>query len=149
MKNPFAAKHTVGVGIADVHFSYGDTAVLNGVTLNIQPGEKVALVGASGGGKSTLVQVILGLYPPDSGTVSFDTVPITEIGMEVVRSHVATVLQHPALFNDSVRVNLTLGRELSDSHLWRALEVAQLADTGPVALLGARQQGRHRQAPLT
>lgn len=128
LKNPFAGKHTVGVEVDDVHFSYGETPVLNGVSLKIRPGDKVALVGASGGGKSTLVQVILGLYPPASGMVSFDGVPMTEIGMEVVRSHVATVLQHPALFNDTVRMNLTLGRELTDAHLWQALEVAQLAD---------------------
>ena len=110
-------------------FSYGDTPVLNDVSLKIKPGEKVALVGASGGGKSTLVQVILGLYPPQSGAVRFDGVAMTEIGMEVVRSHVSTVLQHPALFNDTVRMNLTLGRELSDLQLWQALAVAQLADT--------------------
>jgi ATP-binding cassette subfamily C protein len=129
LKDPFAGKHTVGVEVENVCFSYGETPVLNGVSLKIRPGEKVALVGASGGGKSTLVQVILGLYPPNSGTVNFDGVPMTEIGMEVVRSHVATVLQHPALFNDTVRMNLTLGRELSDEQLWQALEVAQLADT--------------------
>ncbi|HWR87577.1 MAG TPA: ABC transporter ATP-binding protein [Acidiferrobacterales bacterium] len=128
-KDPFAGKHTVGVEVKDVYFSYADTAVLNGVSLRIRPGERVALVGASGGGKSTLVQVILGLYPPDSGTVNFDGVPMTEIGLEVVRSHVATVLQHPALFNDTVRINLTLGRELIDDQLWQALELAQLADT--------------------
>lgn len=129
LKDPFSGKNTVGVEVENVCFSYGETPVLNGVSLTIRPGEKVALVGASGGGKSTLVQVILGLYPPTSGTVSFDNVPMTEIGMEVVRSHVATVLQHPALFNDTVRMNLTLGRELSDEQLWQALEVAQLADT--------------------
>lgn len=128
-QDPFAGQHTVGVEVEDVHFSYGDAPVLNGVSLRIRPGEKVALVGASGGGKSTLVQVLLGLYPPDSGTVSFAGVPMTEIGMEVVRSHVATVLQHPALFNDTVRTNLTLGRELTDEQLWQALQVAQLADT--------------------
>jgi len=129
LKDPFVGKHTVGVEVENVFFSYGEAQVLNGVSLAIQPGEKVALVGASGGGKSTLVQVILGLYPPQSGTVRFDGVPMTEIGLEVVRSHVATVLQHPALFNDTVRMNLTLGRELSDERLWQALEVAQLADT--------------------
>jgi ATP-binding cassette subfamily C protein len=129
LKNPFAGKHTVGVEIDNVTFSYGDVPVLNGVSLNIAPGEKVALVGASGGGKSTLVQVILGLYPAQSGTIRFDGVPVSEIGLEVVRSHVTTVLQHPALFNDTVRMNLTLGRELTDDQLWRALEVAQLADT--------------------
>ena len=129
LKDPFAGKHTVGVEVENVFFSYGEAQVLNGVSLAIQPGEKVALVGASGGGKSTLVQVILGLYPPQSGTVRFDGVPMTEIGLEVVRGHVATVLQHPTLFNDSVRMNLTLGRELADERLWQALEVAQLADT--------------------
>jgi ATP-binding cassette subfamily C protein len=103
--------------------------VLNSVSLDIRPGEKVALVGASGGGKSTLVQVILGLYTPSSGEILFDDIPTTEIGLDIVRSHVATVLQHPALFNDNVRMNLTLGRDLEDDQLWKSLEVAQLADT--------------------
>lgn len=129
LKDPFSDKQTVGVEVENVCFSYGETPVLKGVSLTIEAGEKIALVGASGGGKSTLVQVILGLYPPSSGMVSFDHVPMTEIGMEVVRSHVATVLQHPALFNDTVRTNLTLGRELSNEQLWKALEVAQLAET--------------------
>ncbi|MEO1767265.1 ABC transporter ATP-binding protein [Thiobacter aerophilum] len=129
LKNPFLGKHTVGVEVEQVYFSYGDIPVLNGVSLRIAPGEKVALVGASGGGKSTLVQVILGLYTPQSGEVKFDGVPVTEIGLDVVRSHVGTVLQHPALFNETVRMNLALGRELPDAQLWRALEIAQLADT--------------------
>jgi ATP-binding cassette subfamily C protein len=126
-RNPFAHKTTVGVRLGEVVFAYGEgPSVLDGVSLSIAPGDKVALVGASGGGKSTLVQVILGLYPPRSGMVYFDDVPVTEIGLDVVREHVATVLQHPALFNDTVRMNLTLGREVADAALWRALEVAQL-----------------------
>ena len=129
LKDPFVGKRTVSVAVENVSFSYADVLVLNGVSLKIAAGEKVALVGASGGGKSTLVQVILGLYPPASGTMRFDGVPMTEIGMEVVRSHVATVLQHPALFNDSVRMNLAMGRVFSDAQLWQALEVAQLAAT--------------------
>jgi ATP-binding cassette subfamily C protein len=127
LANPFAERSTVSVQVEDISFGYGSGhEVLHGVSLTIAAGEKVALVGASGGGKSTLVQVILGLYPPDRGTVYFDDVPMTEIGMDVVREHVATVLQHPALFNDSVRMNLTLGREMADDALWQALEVAQL-----------------------
>ncbi len=128
-EDPFAGKHTVGVSVQDVHFSYGDHQVLNGVSLEIKPGEKVALVGASGGGKSTLVQVILGLYTPNSGHVLFDTIPTEKIGLDVVRTHIATVLQHPALFNDTVRMNLTLGRDLPDKTLWDALNIAQLEDT--------------------
>jgi len=95
---------------------------------DIKPGEKIALVGASGGGKSTLVQVILGMYPPQSGMLYFDDVPVSEIGLDVVRENVATVLQHPALFNDTVRMNLSLGQEFSEENLWQALEVAQLKD---------------------
>jgi ATP-binding cassette subfamily C protein len=128
--NPFAGKTTVGLSLEEIHFAYGDgPPVLNGVNLKIKAGEKVAFVGASGGGKTTLVQIILGLYPVKSGRVLFDGVAVEEIGMDVVRDHVATVLQHPALLNDSVRINLTLGREIADKDLWRALEIAQLKET--------------------
>ena len=127
LKNPFAGKETVGLRVEDVSFAYGDKEpVLKHVSLALQPGEKIALVGASGGGKSTLVQVIIGLYPPTSGQLYFDDVPVTEIGLDVVREHVATVLQHPALLNDTVRANLTLGREFTDAELWRVLRTAQI-----------------------
>ncbi len=128
-RDPFAGRRTVGLEVAGLGFSYGDgVPVLNGLDLAIAPGEKVALVGASGGGKSTLVQVLLGLYPAHSGRVLYGGVPVQDIGLDVVREHVAVVLQHPALFNDSVRSNLSLGRPLADAELWRALEVAQLRD---------------------
>ena len=128
LKNPFRNKTTVAVRLENVSFAYGSHQVLHGVSLNIAPGEKVALVGASGGGKSTLVQVILGLYTPSAGQIYFDRIPVTEIGLDIVREHVATVLQHPALFNESVRMNLTLGRDLPETALWRALNVAQLRE---------------------
>ncbi len=128
-RDPFAGKRTVGVAFEQVSFAYGDgPPVLDQVSFSVAPGEKVAVVGASGGGKTTLVQVLLGLYPPRSGRILFDGEPVNEIGMEVVRDNVATVLQSPALFNDTVRMNLTLGRDLPDTALWSALRVAQLAD---------------------
>ncbi len=129
LHDPFAGKRTVGLELRDVHFAYRDDApVLNGVSLRVAAGEKVALVGASGGGKSTLVQVLLGLYPAQRGEILFDGVPVSEIGLQRVREHVATVLQQPALFNDSVRNNLGLGRDIDDAELWRALRIAQLDD---------------------
>ena len=128
--NPFENKNTVAINISDLRFAYGDNPdVLNGIKLEIKKGEKVALVGASGGGKSTLVQVLIGLYPAKSGNIFYDDVPVTRIGLDVVREHVATVLQNPALFNDSIKINLTLGRDLKDQELWQALEIAQLKET--------------------
>jgi len=128
-QNPFVDQRGISIDIEDIKFAYGDGPyVLNGVNLSISAGEKVALVGASGGGKSTLVQILLGLYPPLFGDIKFNQVSVDKIGMDVVREHVACVLQHPALFNDSLRMNLTLGREVSDEQLWEVLEVAQIRD---------------------
>ncbi len=128
--NPFKGKRTNAIRLDKISFSYGDgPRVLDQVSLNIREGEKVALVGASGGGKTTLVQVLLGLYTPKSGKIYFDDIPVTKIGMDIVRDNVATVLQHPALLNDTVRMNLTLGKDISDEAIWLALEIAQLDKT--------------------
>ena len=129
LENPFLNKKTVAIRVENLNFGYSDEKVLNNIKLSIKAGEKVALVGASGGGKSTLVQTLIGLYAPDSGTIYYDDIPIERIGLEIIREHVVTVLQHPVLFNDSIRANLTLGKQVSDEQLWRALEIAQLKDT--------------------
>jgi len=129
LHDPFAGKSTVGIRLEHIDFAYGDKEpVLKDVNLEIRPGEKVALVGASGGGKSTLVNVLLGLYTPTRGQLYFDGIPVNEIGLDVVRENVATVLQQPAMFNATVRANLTLGSEYEDEQLWQALEVAQLRE---------------------
>ncbi|MFT6625286.1 MAG: ATP-binding cassette subfamily C protein [Cycloclasticus sp.] len=130
LTNPFENKQTVSIRMENIHFSYDNQLdVLNGVTLNIKAGEQIALVGASGGGKSTLVQALLGLYPISQGMIYFDDVPYNQIGFDTVRDNVSTVLQHPVLFNSSVRDNLCMGRELSDDDLWQALTIAQLEVT--------------------
>jgi len=129
LENPFSGRKTVSVSVKDLHFSYNEEPVLNGINLTIPAGGKIALVGASGGGKSTLAQTLIGLYPPGSGMIYFDGVPLDRIGLDVVREHVATVLQHPALLNDTIRANLTLGREIADAELWHALEIAQMKTT--------------------
>ena len=127
--NPFEGKHTVSVRAEDISFAYGNhRPVLKNVNLSIHEGQKIALVGASGGGKSTFVQVLLGLYQSQQGMIYFDNQPVTRVGLDVVRENVATVLQHPALFNDSVRMNLTLGQDIEEEKLWNALKIAQLED---------------------
>lgn len=127
IKNPFEQQNTVAIHVSNIHFSYGNNLdVLNGIELDIKAGEKVALVGASGGGKSTLVQVLIGLYPANQGMIFFNGVPINEIGLDIVRDNVSTVLQHPVLFNSTVRENLTMGHTKTDAELWEALSIAQL-----------------------
>jgi ATP-binding cassette subfamily C protein len=130
LHDPFRNHRTVSVELRNVHFAYEEgLPVLDGVSFRIERGEKVAFVGASGGGKTTLVQILIGLYPARSGDILYEGIPIDEIGMDVVRANVATVLQHPALFNDTVRMNLTLGKDIPEEQLWNALETAQLKDT--------------------
>ncbi len=128
LQNPFANKKTVGVRVDDLHFSYGEEQILDGINLHIKAGDKVALVGASGGGKSTLIQTLIGLYPVEAGHIYFNDVAIEHIGLDVVRENVVTVLQHPVLFNDTIRANLTLGKPATDAVLWNALAIAQLTD---------------------
>lgn len=125
--DPFAGQGTIGVRLEQATFSYGEgEIVLDRVDLDIAPGEKVALVGASGGGKSTLVQALLGLYPLRSGNILYGGIEVSDVGWDRIREHVGVVLQHPVLFNATVRENLTMGRPLSDEELWMALEIAQL-----------------------
>ncbi len=152
--DPFNGRQTVGIEVQGLSFGYGDELVLNQMNLSIAPGEKVAIVGASGGGKSTLVQLLLGLYTPLAGTIRFGGSTQQEIGLETVRENVAVVLQHPALFNDTVRANLTMGRERSDEACWQALEIAQLHATirelpkgldSVVGRSGVRLSGGQRQ----
>lgn len=152
--DPFKGRDTVGIEVRGLSFAYREEPVLHDLDLTIAPGEKVALVGASGGGKSTLVQLLLGLYTAQAGTIRFGGSSLEEIGLERVREHVAVVLQHPALFNDTVRANLCMGRERSDEACWQALEIAQLAATiralpkgldSMVGRSGVRLSGGQRQ----
>ncbi|MGR9012050.1 MAG: ABC transporter ATP-binding protein [Gammaproteobacteria bacterium] len=168
LENPFLNKKTVSLRVENLHFSYNKLAfthgvpdktaqpekILDGIQLSIKAGDKVALVGASGGGKSTLIQTLIGLYPPDQGRIYYDEVPIDRIGLEVVRENVVTVLQHPALFNDTIRANLTMGKPATDAVLWNALAIAQLTDVvedlpqgldAVVGRLGMRLSGGQRQ----
>ncbi|MFH7585496.1 ABC transporter ATP-binding protein [Oceanimonas smirnovii] len=125
--NPFTGTTTLPIDVNHLSFSYdGERKVLDDVSLSIAAGEKVALVGASGGGKSTFIQLLLGLYPADSGDIRFGGVSCKDIGFSTIREHVATVLQQPVLFNDTVRANLNLGDEHHDDAIWQALKVAQL-----------------------
>ncbi|HHX8334362.1 TPA: ABC transporter ATP-binding protein [Vibrio diabolicus] len=127
--NPFKEDREVDVKVENVDFSYNnENKVLDNLSLHMPAGKKVALVGASGGGKSTLIQLLIGVYRQNSGSIRFNDELTEDIGFEVIRDKIAVVLQQPILFNDTLRHNLTLGGNFDEMSLWRALEVAQLQD---------------------
>ncbi|MGV2988986.1 ABC transporter ATP-binding protein [Vibrio sp. E150_011] len=127
--NPFNDGKQVDVSIENVSFSYDDDKnVLSNLTLHIPAGKKVALVGASGGGKSTLIQLLIGVYNQQQGIINYNGSDTRDVGFDIIRDKIAVVLQQPILFNDSMRHNLTLGRHYNDAAIWNALDVAQLQD---------------------
>jgi ABC-type bacteriocin/lantibiotic exporter with double-glycine peptidase domain len=104
--------------------SPGSPAVLNDVSLQIEPGEYTGIVGASGAGKSTLLQIMLGMKTPETGSVFIDGVDITKLDMPAMRRRIGIVGQGASLFPGSLRENVTLGLVLSDAQIWEALRLA-------------------------
>ncbi|BGP41853.1 ATP-dependent permease [Rhodotorula kratochvilovae] len=101
------------VQFADVEFAYpsrADVPVLKGISFDIRPGECVGIVGASGSGKSTIASLLQRLYEPSGGSVLLDNRPLNRTDVRYLRSHVAVVSQHPALFDMTVAENIAYGR---------------------------------------
>lgn len=127
------------ISVDQVEFSYeaGSEAAVRGVTLHIDMGTSVAFVGASGSGKSTMVDLILSLLEPTSGVISVDGLPLTQL-RSAWRSRVGYVPQEVALFDASIAKNvaLTWGSDYDPVRVRRALEQAQLWE-----LVAAREGG--------
>jgi ATP-binding cassette subfamily B protein/subfamily B ATP-binding cassette protein MsbA len=99
------------IRLKDVSFSYdGIDTVLSGVNLTISFGERVAIVGPNGGGKSTLVNLVCRFYDPTAGAVLLDGVPLTDMTLHDVRRRIAMVTQQTELFNESILYNIRYGR---------------------------------------
>jgi subfamily B ATP-binding cassette protein MsbA len=123
------------VEIRDVHFSYdGKVDVLRGVSMTLGAGEIVALVGPSGGGKSTLLNLIPRLYDPSTGVITINGTDSRDFRLSSLRRSIGVVSQDAILLDDTVRANLTYGRAPRDStaededRLWSALHEACALD---------------------
>lgn len=115
------------IAFSDVWFSYpGRDGTLRGVSLDIAAGEVIALTGENGAGKSTLVNLLLGFYRPESGTITLDSVDTSTLDVRRLRQAIGYVPQRPLLFNGSVRENIVFGGTgTTREDLERAASLAQ------------------------
>ncbi len=116
----------------DVGFAYdGDERVLKGITFHCQPGQTVALLGSTGSGKTTLVNLLPRFYDYTSGSITLDGVELKEYPRQVLRQHIGIVEQEPFLFSRTVRENITygVGRQVADEEVEAAARIAAIHDT--------------------
>jgi ATP-binding cassette subfamily B protein/subfamily B ATP-binding cassette protein MsbA len=114
----------------NVEFSYpGQPSVIKGFNLDIKPGEKIAFVGASGGGKTTLFKMVGRFYDPTSGVVRLDGVPINQMSLEKLRNSIGYVFQETYLFGSSVKENIQFGMpSATDEEVIEAAKAAYAHD---------------------
>lgn len=119
-----------------VTFAHGDTPVLRKLSFVAKAGETTAIVGASGAGKSTVFQLLTGLLQPDGGTILLNGIPVDRFTLADQRSLFASVTQDAALFDESLRENILLGREIPPSEMARALRTAHVEGFLPALSAG-------------
>lgn len=121
-------RRTHRIEFDNVSFSYdGEEMVLENIDLTVEPGEILALVGASGGGKTTLVNLIPRFYDIGGGAIKIDGIDIRHISIANLRREIAIVTQEPILFNDTIRANITYGSpEASEKEIEEAAEAAYI-----------------------
>jgi ATP-binding cassette, subfamily B, bacterial len=112
----------------NVHFKYNDVdeGILNGVSFKIKAGEKIALLGPTGAGKSTIISLLMRFYEPDKGTIRIDGRDIREYARPYLRSKIGVVLQKPFLFSTSIKENIAYANP--DTHIDEIVESAKVAN---------------------
>lgn len=122
-------RKAVSIELRNVTFTYpgADQPAVRNLSMKLIPGETVALIGKSGSGKTTVVNLLLRTLDPDSGQILFDGVPEQELSLEWIREQIALVPQDPFLFYGSIADNLRMAKEgATDAELMAALEAAEL-----------------------
>jgi ATP-binding cassette subfamily B protein len=111
-RQPFPERLSQGIRFEHVSFSYpgAEEPVLDDVNLEIRPGENIALVGSNGAGKSTLIKLLLGLYQPTSGRITYDGIPVTDMVQGKLRANVSCVFQDFVRYEMPLRDNIAFGR---------------------------------------
>ncbi|SMN16005.1 Lipid A export ATP-binding/permease protein MsbA [uncultured Candidatus Thioglobus sp.] len=115
----------------NVSFGYSqDTTVLNNINLDVKPGETIALVGSTGSGKSTIIQLITRFYSPSQGSITIDGVNINDLEIDSLRSQISFVDQSVRLFNDTVKGNIALGQldTMCDTQIKHAANIASATE---------------------
>jgi len=121
----------ISVSFKDVTFQYAPDLpkTVNGLTLDIEPGEFLGVAGASGGGKSTLIKLLLRLWDPNSGSVSVNGTNIKDLTLQDLRSQIALVSQDVYLFHGNVRENIAYGKpDATEEEIRRAAELAHFSE---------------------
>ncbi len=156
ISNPVTIKtEPHNVSFKDVSFKYDDVIVLKGINLTARPGEVIALVGMSGGGKTSLVNLIPRFYDVWKGAVLIDGLDIRKASLNSLRTQIAIVTQSPILFNDTIRNNIAYGNHnASDADIEKAAKAAYAYDfiqhlpekfDTSIGELGNRLSGGERQ----
>lgn len=149
------SKNGVDISLKNLSFSYNkDKNNLSNISFDIKAGEKIAIIGASGSGKTTISQLIAGFYEKSSGDILYNNISIDNIDKKSLRHSVFLVLQMPILFNNTLRFNLTMGEDIDDKKIFKALKIAQMDDVLKnmpngldtiVGKMGVRLSGGQRQ----
>ncbi|MDX4067653.1 ABC transporter ATP-binding protein [Aliarcobacter skirrowii] len=149
------SKNGVDISLKNLSFSYNKNKNnLSNISFDIKAGEKIAIIGASGSGKTTISQLIAGFYEKSSGDILYNNISIDDIDKKSLRNSVFLVLQMPILFNNTLRFNLTMGENIDDNKIYKALKIAQMDDVLKnmpngldtiVGKMGVRLSGGQRQ----